>query len=93
MIHYNFAHIATAADDIERTNGQITSRLDDLKRELQPMVNEWEGESAESYKNAQKNWDDAAAQINDILAQVARSVRGANDRMSEINTNAANSWA
>lgn len=93
MIHYNFATISQAADDINRTSGSIDQLLGDLKRDLQPMVAEWEGASADSYKAAQQKWDNAAQEINEILAQISMTVRQANDRMSEINTNAANSWA
>ena len=56
-------------------------------------MSEWEGSSADSYKAAQQKWDNAAQEINEILAQISVTVRQANDRMSEINTNAANSWA
>ncbi|MGV0384380.1 WXG100 family type VII secretion target [Corynebacterium sp. 22_2729] len=93
MIQYNFAQIANAADDINRGNNTINGLLGDLKRDLQPMVNEWEGSAADSYAAAQKKWDESAREINDVLGQISRTVRQANDRMSEINTNAANSWA
>ncbi|RIX36850.1 WXG100 family type VII secretion target [Corynebacterium falsenii] len=93
MIQYNFASINQAADDINRTSASIDQLLGDLKRDLQPMVSEWEGSSADSYRAAQQKWDNAAQEINEILAQISVTVRQANDRMSEINTNAANSWA
>lgn len=93
MIHYNFASIAQASDDINRTNGNIDRILGDLKSQLQPLVAEWEGESAESYNAAQAKWDKSAAELNQILAQVAVAVRQANDRMSDINNSAARSWA
>lgn len=93
MIHYNFATIAQAADDIRSSSGNIDRMLADLRRDLQPMVSEWEGTSADAYNAAQLKWDNAAREINDILAQVSQTVRQANDRMSEINANAARSWA
>ncbi|MBC6795129.1 WXG100 family type VII secretion target [Corynebacterium macclintockiae] len=93
MIQYNFAQISNAADDINRGNSTINGLLGDLKRDLQPMVNEWEGAASDSYQAAQKKWDDSAQEINDVLGQISRTVRQANDRMNEINTNAANSWA
>lgn len=93
MIHYNFAQIAVAADDIDKGNRHIDQMLDDLRARLAPMVAEWEGSSADSYNEAQRRWDNSAAEINLVLQQVARAVRSANDRMSEINTSAANSWA
>ena len=93
MIHYNFANIGQAADDITGTAKRIDGILDDLTKDLQPLVTEWEGESATSYQAAQKKWDDSAQDLNYVLGEVARAVRDSNDRMSQINTNAANSWA
>ncbi len=93
MIQYNFAAIAQASDDINRTNANIDRILGDLKSQLQPLVAEWEGESATSYQAAQAKWDKAAAELNQILGQVALTVRQANDAMSQINTSAARSWA
>ncbi|QFQ03070.1 6 kDa early secretory antigenic target [Corynebacterium urogenitale] len=93
MIHYNFANIGQAAEDINSTKNRIDGILDNLKSDLQPLVAEWEGESATAYQAAQKKWDDSANELNIVLGQVATAVRDSNDRMSQINTNAANSWA
>ncbi|MBF0581390.1 MULTISPECIES: WXG100 family type VII secretion target [Corynebacterium] len=93
MIHYNFASIGQAADDINSTSQRINGILEDLKSDLQPLVAEWEGESATSYQAAQKKWDNSAQDLNVVLGEVSRAVRESNDRMSQINTNAANSWA
>ena len=93
MIHYNFASIGQAADDINSTSQRINGILEDLKSDLQPLVAEWEGESATSYQAAQKKWDNSAQDLNVVLGEVSRAVRESNDRISQINTNAANSWA
>ncbi|MBC2682204.1 WXG100 family type VII secretion target [Corynebacterium anserum] len=93
MIHYNFAQIAQAAEDINSTKNRIDGILDNLKHDLQPLVTQWEGESATAYQAAQHKWDNSAHELNIVLGQVAMAVRDSNDRMSQINMNAANSWA
>lgn len=93
MIHYNFAQIGQAAEDINSTKNRIDGILDNLKKDLQPLVAEWEGESASAYQEAQRRWDSSANDLNVVLGEVSRAVRDSNDRMSQINTNAANSWA
>lgn len=93
MIRYDFGLISQTADDINATNNSIAGILDDLRADLQPLVAEWEGASADAYNAAQRKWDQSAAELNDVLRQVAQAVREANDRMSEINNNAAQSWA
>ncbi len=93
MIKYNFGMIAQTADDIKQTQGRINGTLEDLKQQLQPLVADWEGESAEAYQAAQQRWDSAAQVLNEVLGQIGVTVAQANDRMSQINTSAARSWA
>lgn len=93
MIQYNFAHIAQASADIHATNRNINGMLDQLKGDIAPMVAEWEGDSASAYHAAQRRWDAAAEELNQVLQTIARAVDNANSRMSQINTSAANSWA
>lgn len=91
-IKYQFGEIDAAAGDINSTSGRINALLDGLKSDLQPMVATWEGESASAYNEAQAKWDRAAAELNTILATIAQTVRDGNDRMGEINRQAAASW-
>jgi early secretory antigenic target protein ESAT-6 len=93
MIQYNFAAIAQASADIHATSASINGQLDQLKADIAPMVGEWEGESSTAYQDAQRRWDAAAADLNQVLQSVARAVDDANSRMSAIHPSAANSWA
>ena len=93
MIRYQFGAIEQASADITSTSGRITTVLDNLKTTLQPMVSSWEGESAEAYRQAQHQWDAAAAELNRVLATIAGTVQEGNQRMSDINRRAAASWS
>ncbi|MBV7294692.1 WXG100 family type VII secretion target [Corynebacterium sp. TAE3-ERU12] len=92
-IRYNFGGIAAGVDDIRGTSARIQGLLDELKARIQPMVATWEGESATAYQDAQHRWDTAAAELNLILESIARVVGEGNDRMADINRQAAASWA
>ncbi|MEJ4111866.1 WXG100 family type VII secretion target [Corynebacterium kroppenstedtii] len=92
MIHYSFGDIAAASGDITQTSGRINGLLDDLKSQLAPMVSTWTGESATAYQAAQQRWDTAAADLNQVLATIARVVAESNDSMSTVNRSAAASW-
>lgn len=92
LIHYTFGDIAAASADIHATSARINGLLDDLKAEIAPMVSTWEGESAIAYQQAQKQWDAAAAELNSVLARIARAVQEGNDRMGDVNRAAAQSW-
>ena len=52
MIKYGFGEIEAAAGDIQATSGRITTLLDGLKAQIQPMVSTWEGDSATAYQDA-----------------------------------------
>ena len=93
VIRYQFGGIAAGVDDIRSTSIRITGLLDDLKARIQPMTAVWEGESSAAYQDAQLRWDNAAAELNMILEAIARTAGEGNDRMAEINRQAAASWS
>lgn len=93
VIRYQFGGIAASVDDIRTTSIRITGLLDDLKARIQPMTSVWEGDSAVAYEDAQRRWDNAAAELNMILEAIARTAGEGNDRMAEINRQAAASWS
>lgn len=91
-IKYSFGAIQEAAADIRSTSARINTVLEDLKRQLEPMVATWEGDSAEAYQEAQQKWDTAAAELNTILDTIGNTVDEGNDRMSDVNRRAASTW-
>lgn len=91
-IKYSFGAIQEAADDIKSTSARINSLLEELKRQLEPMVSTWEGDSAEAYIAAQQQWDTAAAELNSILGTIGTAVSEGNDRMCDVNRRAAATW-
>lgn len=92
-IRYQFGGIAAAVDDIRGTSGRIQGLLEELKARIRPMTATWQGDSAAAYEEAQARWDAAAAELNMILDAIARTVGEGNDRMADINRQAAASWA
>lgn len=92
QIKYQFGDIDAAAADIQSSSGRIASELDDLKRQLQPMIEAWEGDSSAAYQAAQAQWDSAAAELNTILSTISTTLAEGNNNMSDINRRAAASW-
>lgn len=92
QIKYDFGAIQTAAADINSTAARINQLLDDIKAQIRPMAEAWEGESAAAYQVAQQQWDKSAAELNMVLQTISRTVSAGNDRMSDINRQAAASW-
>lgn len=92
QIKYQFGDIEDAATDIKNTSGRISTELSDLKRQLQPMVESWEGEASTAYQDAQRQWDKAAEELNTVLGTIAKTLADGNENMSDINRRAAASW-
>ena len=93
LIRYDFGAISAAAADMRSSSGRINGLLGELKSQIAPMVNTWEGDSAVAYQDAQNRWDRAAAELNQILETIARTVEDGTQRMSDMNSRAAASWS
>ena len=91
-IRYDFAQISGAVQDIRSSATRINAQLDELKSIIAPMAQTWEGEASDSYQAHQLKWDNAAADLNAILNQIATTVEQGNTTMSDVNRAAANSW-
>ena len=51
------------------TVASMNSQLQDLKSYLAPMVATWEGQAAQNYNAKQAQWDQAANDLNEVLAE------------------------
>ena len=91
-IKYDFGQIGSTAQDIRTSAATINGQLNELKEVIRPMTATWEGEAATSYMAHQAKWDQAAADLNEILNQIASTVEDGNNTMSAVNNAAANSW-
>jgi early secretory antigenic target protein ESAT-6 len=68
-VDYNTIH--TAAEDCNTTTKELERLFGDLKNDLNPLINTWDGNAKESYLNAQKQWDDKFDDLKQVLAQIA----------------------
>ena len=88
-----FSAIEGAKGDVSATSQNITGQLGDLKSFLAPMVSTWTGAAAENYQAKQKQWDDAAAELNTILAQIGTALGHAGPEFTSAESSNATIWA
>ena len=89
-ITVDFAHLDGLAGDISSQASTLEGTLEALKGRIAPVVAQWDGETSTAYAAAQKNWDDAALDLQQVLAQIATAVRAAGEAFqSGENQNAA----
>lgn len=79
----NYAALQTASDDIKDTTNQVNGILDQLKSDLGPLVESWEGEAQAAYRQQQQKWDEAADDLNRVLASIGTAVQDALTRYQE----------
>ncbi|TQM82547.1 early secretory antigenic target protein ESAT-6 [Saccharothrix saharensis] len=79
QIKVDFGALSSASGDITNQAGKIQSELDNLKSRLAPVIAQWEGGASESYQAAQRAWDESAAGLQQVLAQIGTAVQSATD--------------
>ncbi|MDV6013089.1 WXG100 family type VII secretion target [Haloechinothrix sp. LS1_15] len=67
-VHYET--LFSAADEVSRASTEMTQASDTLKGDLAPLVNTWEGEAYTNYQALQDQWDQAHAELNQVLAKI-----------------------
>lgn len=82
-ISVNYGALQVAADDIRSTTDQVNGILDQLKSDLAPLVSTWEGEAQTAYRQKQDQWDQAAEDMNRVLASIGTAVNDALSRYQE----------
>ena len=87
-----FGEISNAQSSVATTSRNMNQELDDLKSFLAPLVATWTGQAAEDYQVKQREWDDAAAQLNQVLGQVGVALGTANDNYQQAERSNAAKW-
>ncbi|GAA1115127.1 MULTISPECIES: WXG100 family type VII secretion target [Kitasatospora] len=73
----NFSTIQNASSEIRQTAQRIQSQLDELKAGVQRIASTWEGAAQEGYQARQQEWDAKAADLQQVLGQIATSLDNA----------------
>jgi 6 kDa early secretory antigenic target len=90
QIKVSFGGLQAAAGNISSQASKVQGSLDDLKSYLAPLVAGWTGNASEQYQAHQKQWDTAAADLQQVLAAIGVAVqRAAEDYADGERANAA----
>ena len=91
-IKVNFGGLQAGSDQINASAKKIDSTLEDLKGDLAPLRAKWTGDAATNYDMHQKQWDDAAKDLQSVLASIATALSVANQDYMDGERNNANRW-
>ncbi|HEV3174035.1 MAG TPA: WXG100 family type VII secretion target [Actinocrinis sp.] len=87
-----FAAIAEASQNVNRTYTNLDQKLNDLRQMLAPIAAEWTGKAAENYQEKQRAWDQAQQDLGMVLQQIAKVLEAAHDSYNQTEQANANSW-
>jgi WXG100 family type VII secretion target len=87
-----FSALANAAQSIQTTYNNLNSKLDDLQRQLQPIVSTWTGQASENYQVQQRKWNEAQTDLSNVLQAIGKSVEAAHEAYTQTETANAQSW-
>ena len=93
QIKVTFGAIDSAASDTDTIATQIDQQLDDLKAYIAPLVASWTGEASTDYQALQTKWDTSAAELNDVLRQIATALRTSNENYNTAEQANKSVWA
>ena len=79
QIKVTFAQLQATQEQVQGTVTSVNGLLGDLKSYLAPMVSTWTGAAAENYNARQAQWDQAANDLNEVLAAIGRALGSANE--------------
>jgi WXG100 family type VII secretion target len=70
----NFAALAQAHGDLGRGISDLDTKLADLHRQAQPLVQTWTGDAQAAYNERHTTWTKAATELKEILASIQRAL-------------------
>lgn len=88
----NFSGLQTAQADFGLSYRALVDTLDDLERDLESKLAQWEGSARSAYYEAKKQWDSAAAHMGQVLQQLGVVIGDAHENYSAAERRNAGLW-
>ncbi|MEV6211027.1 WXG100 family type VII secretion target [Kitasatospora sp. NPDC051914] len=89
----NFSTIQSSASEIRQTAQRIQSQLDELKAGVQRIAASWEGAAQQGYQARQAEWDNKAADLQQVLGQIATTLDNAAQSYQATESKNAGVWS
>ncbi|MFB9239365.1 WXG100 family type VII secretion target [Plantactinospora siamensis] len=74
-IRYDFPLLLAAADQCGGATKNMLGELDQLKRNIQPMMATWDGDAQAAYHVRQTQWETAAHDLQALLGKIEKALR------------------
>ncbi|NLU69683.1 WXG100 family type VII secretion target [Streptomyces sp. HNM0574] len=88
----NFQTVSQASTDVRQTAGRIKQQLDDLEAMVKRVANTWEGSAQEGYQQKQRQWDQTAQHLHEVLMKISTALQNSADNYQSTEKSNANVW-
>ncbi|MEE1822358.1 WXG100 family type VII secretion target [Streptomyces sp. BE20] len=88
----NFSTIKSASSEVRRTAQTVNAQLEELKAGVTKIATSWEGVAQQGYQAHQTKWDERAAHLQQVLAQIANSLDKAAESYQNTENRNATLW-
>lgn len=88
----NYAAMAGAQEALRRAHNNLRSEMDDLARELERNLADWEGDAVNEYRRAKATWDAAIAHMANVIDRASTTVATISSNYSGTDRSVANAW-
>ncbi|MFD9699154.1 WXG100 family type VII secretion target [Lentzea sp. NPDC059081] len=92
QIKATFGEISNAASTIASSSKAIDDINDQLRQKVTSTLAGWEGSAGEAYQGAQKAWDSASDDLNQVLAAIGVAVQQASEAYAQAEQTNASRW-
>ncbi|MFF2630839.1 WXG100 family type VII secretion target [Kitasatospora griseola] len=89
----NFQTIQNAGSEVRQTAARVQGQLDDLKAGVQRIASSWQGSAQEGYQARQAQWDAKAADLQQVLSQIASALDNAAQSYQQTENQNAQLWS
>ncbi|HSV66261.1 MAG TPA: WXG100 family type VII secretion target [Mycobacteriales bacterium] len=92
-VRVSFDALSVGHSEVVAVFKSLTDTLEQLNRDLQPMVSSWTGAAQTAYHEKQSQWNSAADNLATILSQIGTSVRDSHDNYTAAESHNKSLWA
>jgi len=88
----NFSTVSNAAEEVRSTAARVQSQLEELKAGVSRIAQSWEGQAQQGYQARQAEWDSSAADLHQVLTQIAGALDNAAQNYQATESKNASVW-
>lgn len=85
--------LSSASQNVASAYNELNSKLHDLRTLLQPLTQTWSGQAAADYQERQRQWDQAQADLNEVLQQIGKVLEIAQQQYGDAERANIDVWA